>query len=154
MGEWLPVYRERYPPIADHGLVGDGRGCALVGRDGGVGFMCVSRFNSPPLFCPLLDRDRGGCFLVAPLNLRLSQRRTDEALELFGRLRSYAGPLGLFAEQINPADRSFLGNFPQGLGHVALIASAVELARVQHGATLSCLRTLGRRRRGHNFKRY
>nr|WP_079129237.1 trehalase-like domain-containing protein [Streptomyces qaidamensis] len=47
-------------PIKDHGLIGDGRACALVGRDSTVGFMCVPRFDAPPLFCSLLDRHRGG----------------------------------------------------------------------------------------------
>ena len=67
MGGFRPIVtREGYLPIEDHGLIGDGRGCALVGRDGCVSFMCVPRFDSPPLFCRLLDRDRGGCFLIAP----------------------------------------------------------------------------------------
>lgn len=43
------------------------------------------------------------------------QARVDEASHLFGTLCSYASPLGLFAEQIDPGDHSFLGNFPQAL---------------------------------------
>ncbi|MER7001161.1 glycoside hydrolase family 15 protein [Streptomyces sp. NPDC000410] len=67
MSEWRPLTRHAgYLPIADHGLVGDGRGCALVGRDGGVSFMCVPRFDSPPLFAGLLDRHRGGTFVLGP----------------------------------------------------------------------------------------
>jgi len=32
-----PLLRaDSYLPIEDHGLIGDGRGCALVGRDGGI----------------------------------------------------------------------------------------------------------------------
>ncbi|MBZ9643123.1 hypothetical protein [Streptomyces sp. PSKA30] len=41
MGEWSPVPQKGYLPIEDHGLIGDGRGCALVGRDGAISFMCV-----------------------------------------------------------------------------------------------------------------
>ena len=49
-----------YLPIADHALIGDGQGCALVGRDAAITWRCVPRFNSPPLVCGLLDADRGG----------------------------------------------------------------------------------------------
>ena len=34
-----------YLPIEDHGLVGDGQGCALVARDTDVTWMCVPRFD-------------------------------------------------------------------------------------------------------------
>ncbi|MET8677008.1 trehalase-like domain-containing protein [Streptomyces sp. NPDC004647] len=74
MSGWSPASRERYLPIEDHGLIGDGRGCALVGRDGAVRFMCVPRFDAPPLFCSLLDRQRGGSFLLAPEMLRQSRQ--------------------------------------------------------------------------------
>ncbi|MEU7033575.1 glycoside hydrolase family 15 protein [Streptomyces sp. NPDC046237] len=63
MTEWLPLVRwDGYLPLEDHGLIGDGSTCALVGRDGSTGFLCVPRFDSSPLVCPLLDRKRGGAF--------------------------------------------------------------------------------------------
>lgn len=55
-----------YPPIEDHGLIGDGETAALVARDGSVNWMCVPRFDSPPLFCSILDIERGGAFRLAP----------------------------------------------------------------------------------------
>lgn len=55
-----------YLPIEDHGLIGDGTTAALVGRDGGITWMCVPRFDSEPLFCGLLDHRHGGVFSVAP----------------------------------------------------------------------------------------
>jgi GH15 family glucan-1,4-alpha-glucosidase len=51
-----------YPPLADLGLIGDGATAALVGLDGGIGWMCVPNFDSEPLFCALLDHARGGEF--------------------------------------------------------------------------------------------
>ncbi|MGW7358371.1 trehalase-like domain-containing protein [Streptomyces sp. NPDC054802] len=84
--------RDGYLPIADHGLLGDGRGSALVGRDGAVSFMCVPRFDSPPLFCDLLDNRHGGRFLVAPDGLHSSsQRYVDDTAVLVTRLQTPTG---------------------------------------------------------------
>ncbi|MCP9443237.1 MAG: glycoside hydrolase family 15 protein [Nitrospira sp.] len=66
-----PLHRtEGYLPIEDYGLIGDGATTALVGRDGTVAWLCVPRFDSPPLFCSLLDRERGGSFRIAPDEVR------------------------------------------------------------------------------------
>ncbi|MDX6760126.1 glycoside hydrolase family 15 protein [Streptomyces sp. F8] len=70
-----PLQRHQdYLPIADHGLIGDGKSCALIGRDGAVAFMCVPRFDSAPLFAALLDRERGGTLLLAPVETRCSRQ--------------------------------------------------------------------------------
>jgi GH15 family glucan-1,4-alpha-glucosidase len=70
MNEFKPVaYEDGYLPIEDHGLIGDGATAALVGRDGAISWMCAPRFDSPPLFCRLLDAQRGGAFTVAPEDL-------------------------------------------------------------------------------------
>jgi GH15 family glucan-1,4-alpha-glucosidase len=55
-----------YLPLEDYGLIGDGTTAALVGRDGAIPWLCVPRFDSPPVFCGLLDAVRGGAFTVAP----------------------------------------------------------------------------------------
>ncbi|MER6395463.1 glycoside hydrolase family 15 protein [Kitasatospora sp. NPDC001603] len=57
-----------YPPIANHGLVGDLQTAALIASDGTVDWWCTPRFDSPSLFASLLDSDRGGhCRLAADL---------------------------------------------------------------------------------------
>jgi len=55
-----------YPPIEDHGVIGDLHTVALVGLDGAIDFMCAPRFDSPPVFAALLDVSRGGVFELAP----------------------------------------------------------------------------------------
>jgi GH15 family glucan-1,4-alpha-glucosidase len=55
-----------FPPIAEHGLIGDLQTCALVSTDGAVDFFCSPRFDSPSIFASLLDRTRGGYFRIAP----------------------------------------------------------------------------------------
>jgi alpha,alpha-trehalase len=64
-----------YLPIGDHGLIGDVRSAALIGRDGAVWWLCVPRFDSPPIFCGLLDRGRGGAFRLSADQLRESRQR-------------------------------------------------------------------------------
>ena len=49
-----------YLPIAQHGLIGDLRSCALVGTDGTIDWFCAPRFDSPSVFGSLLDPDSGG----------------------------------------------------------------------------------------------
>ncbi|RVU27964.1 glycoside hydrolase family 15 protein [Streptomyces antnestii] len=55
-----------YPPIADHGLIGDLQTAALVSGTGAVDWFCVPRFDSPSIFAALLDHERGGHFTIAP----------------------------------------------------------------------------------------
>ncbi|MFF4104564.1 glycoside hydrolase family 15 protein [Streptomyces sp. NPDC001903] len=59
---------DRYPPIADHGLVGDLQTAALVSSRGVVDWFAAPRFDSPSIFASLLDHDGGGHFLLAPEN--------------------------------------------------------------------------------------
>ncbi|KAL7628711.1 hypothetical protein AAE478_000226 [Parahypoxylon ruwenzoriense] len=49
-----------YLPIENYGMIGNMRTCALVSMDGSIDF------DSPSVFCRLLDRDKGGYFSVTP----------------------------------------------------------------------------------------
>ena len=55
-----------YPPIADHGLIGDLQTAALVSTEGCIDWFCCPRFDSPSVFGSILDRRQGGAFEIAP----------------------------------------------------------------------------------------
>jgi pentatricopeptide repeat protein len=59
------------------------------------------------------------------------QGRTEEAHEVFQRVVSKGNDLGLFSEEYDTSSGEMLGNFPQGLTHLSLIAAAVALADVE-----------------------
>ncbi|WP_431728437.1 glycoside hydrolase family 15 protein [Verrucosispora sp. TAA-831] len=70
-----------------------------------------------------------GAFLLCSFELvsaLVLAGRRDEARKAFDQLLSYAGPLGLYAEQLD-ADGTALGNYPQAFTHLALIEAAINL---------------------------
>jgi GH15 family glucan-1,4-alpha-glucosidase len=50
--------------LEDLALIGNCQYAALVGRDGAIVWCCLPRFDSPPVFASLLDRDNGGEFSI------------------------------------------------------------------------------------------
>ncbi len=57
------------------------------------------------------------------------QGRLDQARIWFARAATTANDLGLLAEQVDPDRGELLGNFPQGLSHLAHLTAAVALQR-------------------------
>ena len=55
--------------------------------------------------------------------------RRDDAEALFDRLVGLVNDVGLLAEEYDPANRRFVGNFPQAFSHLALVQAAFALAR-------------------------
>src|SRR5215468_9875617 len=93
MDEFKPVsYAGGYLPVEDHGLIGDGSTAALVGRDSAISWMCAPRFDSPPLFCRILDARRGGAFTIVPEGMiESSQYYEPDTAVLVTEMRGPAG---------------------------------------------------------------
>lgn len=54
-------------PIDAHGIIGDMRSAALVNDQGSIDFFCWPEFDSPSIFCSLLDSPAAGIFELAPV---------------------------------------------------------------------------------------
>ncbi|KAJ2471262.1 hypothetical protein GGI02_002388, partial [Coemansia sp. RSA 2322] len=61
-----------YLPIDQYGMIGNLHTAALVGMDGSIDFMCWPEFDSPSVFCRMLDKDKGGHFVITPENSGLT----------------------------------------------------------------------------------
>ena len=54
-----------------------------------------------------------------------------KARKLCAKLLSFAGPLELYAEEIDPHSGQHLGNFPQAFTHLALINAVLHVIRLE-----------------------
>ncbi len=61
--------------------------------------------------------------------------RVQEARSVFDRVAACANDLGLFPEEFDPHAGEMLGNFPQGLSHLAHITAALALEAAEAAAT-------------------
>ncbi|NMH97511.1 glycoside hydrolase family 15 protein [Pseudonocardia acidicola] len=83
-------------PIADHALLSDRHGAALVTRAGSVDWLCLPRFDSPSLFGRLLD-DTAGHFHLRPAggDAEVTRRYLDETMVLQTTFRTGDGTVAL-----------------------------------------------------------
>src|SRR5215210_5155225 len=63
-----------YLPIGDHGVIGNLHTAALVGKEGTIDWMCLPAFDSPAVFCSILDDEKGGHFRLRPVGCERSQQ--------------------------------------------------------------------------------
>lgn len=65
------------------------------------------------------------------------------ARQVCEKLLSFASPLGLYAEELDPHSGRHLGNFPQAFTHLALINAVLHLIRAEQGSPVGAVGQLG-----------
>ena len=82
---------------------------------------------------------RDGCPGRDGQTLEVSTDARPSGAALFERLLSYTNDVGLLAEELDSVSGEQLGNFPQALGHMGVINSAIQFQRaaLARGAPLA-----------------
>lgn len=62
----VELNNEPQSTIDAHGIIGDMRTAALVNDKGSIDFLCWPEFDSPSIFCALLDSPEAGIFQLTP----------------------------------------------------------------------------------------
>lgn len=93
----MNTYNRAYQSINSYGVIGDCRSVVLVSPDGSIDWGCLPDFDSPALFCRLLDAEQGGYFQVAPTDKAIpgSQRYLRGSNVLQTRFASTTGEIVL-----------------------------------------------------------
>jgi GH15 family glucan-1,4-alpha-glucosidase len=136
-------------PIADYALLSNCNGSALVSRGGSIDWACLPRFDSPSIFCRLLD-PAGGHWTIAPADVSTSTRQyISETMVLRTEFAASGGAVVLTdALVLGPGEGHAIGrSVPHVLVRViAGIAGNVEIAmefapRCEYGLTTPRLET-------------
>lgn len=110
--------------ISEHGFLADGRSAMLVDRAGSVNWWCPARFDSPSVFCRLLQ-DNGGHWSIQPDEEFTSERAyLDDTLVLRTVFTTRSG---------SAAVTDALGLEPGARGHDIGLRSPRAMARVVEG---------------------
>ncbi|MFJ6755963.1 glycoside hydrolase family 15 protein [Streptomyces sp. NPDC091273] len=91
-----------YPPIAEHGLIGDLQTCALVSSEGVLNWFCSPRFDSPSIFASLLDDSRGGYFAITADVLPVSDDESPGTAEVVNQQLYMADTAVLMTRFLTP----------------------------------------------------
>ncbi|KAL7308178.1 hypothetical protein PS15m_012064 [Mucor circinelloides] len=69
------IRKRGYLPVENYGIIGNMRTVALVGTDASIDFYCYPKFDSPSVFCRMLDKDKGGHFSIYPRTPHTSNKQ-------------------------------------------------------------------------------
>ncbi|MDP7982598.1 MAG: glycoside hydrolase family 15 protein [Conexivisphaerales archaeon] len=111
-------------PNVDHGFISNGYGAALISRDASVEWLSLPRFDSPPIFCSLLD-DRLDCALrIRAAGMRpVGRRYIRGSLALETRLASDGG--SIVVRDVMPRSEPALMRMIESEAPIEMIANPV-----------------------------
>jgi GH15 family glucan-1,4-alpha-glucosidase len=105
----MGAQRRFTPPIAEYGLIGDGRTAALCSAEGSIDWLCVPRFDSEPVFGKLVGGERAGCFSLRVDDVQETTRGYREgSAVLETRWRTSTGAVGLTEGMVLDVERRLL----------------------------------------------
>jgi GH15 family glucan-1,4-alpha-glucosidase len=116
-----------YAPIADYGLIGDGRTSALVARDGSIDWLCLPDADSPSVFAAILDAERGGSFSLRPTEPSETTRRYIEETNVLETTFRTSGGAVRVTDAMTLSPPGQLAPFREVLRKVECIDGEVEL---------------------------
>jgi GH15 family glucan-1,4-alpha-glucosidase len=140
--------------LEDYGVIGNCQFAALIDRSGGVGFCCLPRFDSEPVFARLLDREDGGTFSVGPADGSLGKQRYLDNTNVLETV--FEGPDGRFrvldfAPRFMQYDRTFR---PTKLVRVVEPLSGTPRLRIRCDPRLGWSKEVPRRDQGSHHISY
>ena len=130
-----------YLPIEDHGIIGNLYTAALVGKEGTIDWLCLPAFDSPSVFCSILDDEKGGHFALRPVEYTRSQQLylpdTNVLLTRFFSPEGLAETLDFMPIMTRPSERHRL-------------VRNVRVIRGKMDFIVECLPAFDYARRGHS----
>jgi GH15 family glucan-1,4-alpha-glucosidase len=107
---------------------------ALVGLDGSIHWLCLPRFDSEPVFCGLLDRERGGHFTITPDKLtEARQHYQPDTGVLVTELRSPTGLVRLTDALALRSGADLTDDVPRGPGRTGPVGGGSGRERAAPG---------------------
>jgi GH15 family glucan-1,4-alpha-glucosidase len=95
-----------YPPIQEHGIIGDRRTAALVAADGTMDWLCLPDFDGVVVFGGMLDALKGGHWRLGPARMVIGrQTYLEETVVLETRWEFDEGTLVLQDAMLWPQDQ-------------------------------------------------
>ena len=115
-----------FAPIEDYAVLGDGRSVALVATDGQIDWWPVPTLDSPPVCAALLDPERGGFFVLRPVDDFEVRRHYLEGTNVLESEYITATGMVRVTESLNSGDRGPLP-WTELVRRVEGLEGAVEL---------------------------
>ena len=124
-----------YLPIGAYGLIGDCRSAALVGVDGSIDWLCLTRFDDASVFGRILDAGKGGSWQLHPDQPNQVHQRYRDRTNLLDTVFSTGCGLVVVTDfmpvdEHNVMQHAKAHNFPRVVRLVECLAGEVTMHQV------------------------